>query len=72
MSDKHNEIRHNEIRHNEIRVGSGEVRQEAALRRCLRCGASFPSEWAGERICARCKSTTAWRQGVPARPHPDR
>lgn len=32
-------------------------------RRCLLCGNSFPSEWAGERVCRKCKSTTAWRNG---------
>jgi uncharacterized paraquat-inducible protein A len=25
------------------------------LRQCLRCQAVFHSEWAGERICSRCK-----------------
>ena len=34
-------------------------------RRCLRCQATFHSEWAGERICSRCKRTAAWRNGVP-------
>ena len=33
------------------------------MRRCLRCGERFPSEWAGERICRKCKSTVAWRRG---------
>lgn len=39
-------------------------------RRCLRCETTFPSEWAGERICPRCKSSNAWRTGAPlgARP----
>jgi Zn finger protein HypA/HybF involved in hydrogenase expression len=32
-------------------------------RRCLSCGRSFPSEWAGERVCRNCKSTEAWRRG---------
>jgi hypothetical protein len=36
-------------------------------RQCLRCRARFYSEWAGERICSHCKSTVAWRTGVP--PH---
>ena len=30
-------------------------------RNCLRCDASFQSEWSGERICHRCKNTAAWR-----------
>lgn len=34
-------------------------------RQCLSCKASFPSAWFGERICRRCKSTNAWRNGVP-------
>ncbi len=37
------------------------------LRLCLRCQNSFQSEWAGERICARCKSSSAWRSGIPVR-----
>ena len=32
-------------------------------RSCLRCNEKFESEWAGERICRRCKSTQAWRSG---------
>ncbi len=38
------------------------------VRRCLRCGAPFPSEWAGERVCSRCKRSAGWRVGVPLRP----
>jgi hypothetical protein len=41
----------------------------ARSRKCLRCAAVFQSEWAGERICARCKNTTAWRAGTPLRSH---
>ncbi len=40
------------------------------LRKCLRCQATFHSEWAGERICSRCKSTTTWRNGTPLRSFP--
>jgi hypothetical protein len=36
---------------------------EVKIRRCLVCAHSFRSEWAGERICAKCKSSTAWRRG---------
>lgn len=36
-------------------------------RNCLRCAASFASAWSGERICPRCKGTTAWRTGEPFR-----
>jgi len=32
-------------------------------RKCLFCGTHFPSEWAGERVCKKCKATAAWRQG---------
>jgi hypothetical protein len=33
-------------------------------RTCLSCKTAFDSAWAGERICARCKGTSAWRIGV--------
>ena len=36
---------------------------DAKVRQCLVCGQRFPSEWAGERICPKCKSTAAWRSG---------
>lgn len=42
-----------------------QVKPVAKLRPCLRCRTEFQSKWAGERICARCKGTTAWRSGVP-------
>jgi hypothetical protein len=35
----------------------------AVQRRCLNCKNLFDSAWAGERICPRCKGTTAWRNG---------
>lgn len=34
-------------------------------RKCLRCLNGFLSAWSGERVCARCKSTTSWRSGAP-------
>lgn len=34
-------------------------------RLCLRCQTAFESEWSGERICRRCKSSASWRNGVP-------
>lgn len=37
------------------------------VRQCLRCESAFESQWAGERICARCKSSNAWRSGIPVR-----
>lgn len=33
------------------------------LRRCLMCRDRFESSWPGERVCKRCKSTVAWREG---------
>lgn len=32
-------------------------------RLCLNCKSVFDSAWSGERVCARCKGTTAWRNG---------
>ncbi len=32
-------------------------------RKCLLCTTNFESEWAGERVCKKCKATAAWRQG---------
>ena len=37
---------------------------EPRLRQCLKCRADFHSEWAGERVCQRCKKKTGWRSGV--------
>ncbi|MCG8563447.1 MAG: hypothetical protein MI824_26950 [Hyphomicrobiales bacterium] len=34
---------------------------ERKTRKCLMCGKPFPSEWAGERVCRKCKSSAAWR-----------
>lgn len=34
------------------------------VRKCLICQEPFPSAWAGERVCRRCKSTSAWRSGT--------
>jgi len=42
----------------------GDVPRE---RRCLRCNSVFWSEWFGERICRRCKSSNAWRTAVSVR-----
>jgi tRNA(Ile2) C34 agmatinyltransferase TiaS len=35
------------------------------LRRCLMCGRMFDSHGPGNRICKKCKSTSAWRSGLP-------
>jgi hypothetical protein len=37
---------------------------EAKTRKCLVCQTPFPSAWAGERVCRRCKATSAWRSGA--------
>ncbi|NIA70756.1 hypothetical protein HBA54_19330 [Pelagibius litoralis] len=37
--------------------------QDAVIRSCLKCRDHFESTWPGERICKRCKSTAAWREG---------
>lgn len=39
-------------------------------RQCLRCKVTFPSKWCGERICSRCKSSSAWRNNSPFRSGP--
>lgn len=33
-------------------------------RLCLNCKGVFDSAWSGERVCPRCKGTTAWRNGA--------
>jgi len=38
-------------------------RMDAQNRKCLICKTPFPSEWAGERICPKCKKSTLWRRG---------
>jgi len=40
-----------------------EAQADAKTRQCLVCRHQFQSEWAGERICPKCKSTAAWRSG---------
>jgi hypothetical protein len=37
-------------------------------RRCLSCSTTFASEWAGERVCKRCKQSSSWRSGVAHKP----
>ena len=32
-------------------------------RKCLVCKVEFLSEWAGERVCTKCKSRSEWRNG---------
>jgi hypothetical protein len=33
-------------------------------RQCLKCREPFSSEWSGERVCKRCKSSGTWRSGL--------
>jgi len=40
------------------------------VRQCLRCKATFRSEWSGERICSHCKNSNAWRNAAPLRSCP--
>lgn len=35
------------------------------VRQCLRCATDFTSQWSGERVCSRCKSSNTWRSGLP-------
>ena len=45
--------------------GEADLQQvnEEKIRKCLMCRTPFPSTWAGERICRRCKSSARWRSG---------
>ena len=36
---------------------------ERKTRKCLVCRDEFLSEWAGERICRKCKQRAEWRNG---------
>ncbi len=37
---------------------------EPKTRDCLMCCEAFLSAWSGERICPRCKKSTAWRNAL--------
>jgi hypothetical protein len=37
---------------------------EEKIRKCLICRSPFPSAWAGERVCRRCKASSTWRSGA--------
>ncbi len=39
------------------------------VRNCLSCLRPFTSEWAGERICPKCKHSSSWRMGSPPKRH---
>ncbi len=45
-----------------------EDKADIKARRCLSCEEAFNSQWAGERICPRCKHSSAWRAGVSYKP----
>ena len=47
----------------EVETVEEEVKADSKARRCLMCLEHFVSEWAGQRVCPRCKSTAAWRAG---------
>jgi hypothetical protein len=51
-----------ESRDEDVRPDTGR-KYEAKIRKCLMCGTQFPSEWAGERICRKCRSSSTWRRG---------
>lgn len=38
-------------------------------RRCLKCKATFHSQWCGERVCSNCKRLSAWQNAAPSRSH---
>ncbi len=42
-------------------------RDVPTTRECLRCKAVFQSEGFGERVCARCKGSAAWKTALPLR-----
>ncbi len=45
---------------------------EAKTRACLKCREEFPSAWARERVCPRCKNGFAWRQALDEPVHAGR
>ena len=52
-----------EISANENNEIAGSPMHKEKTRRCLVCCEDFVSAWAGERVCKKCRSSTAWRQG---------
>ncbi len=42
---------------------ASEMDIDPKVRNCLSCLRPFTSEWAGERICRKCKSRPSWRGG---------
>ena len=46
---------------NEVFDRAGDVPKS---RKCLACRGKFQSEWAGQRVCDKCKKKTQWRTGA--------
>jgi len=40
---------------------TAEVSPAVKARKCLMCRSEFTSEWSGERVCRKCKSSSVWR-----------
>ncbi len=36
---------------------------KARERKCLMCTKTFESEWAGNRICKKCRTSSSWKEG---------
>ena len=53
--------RHSPEGKDEERAETHGINAGARPRKCLMCSQSFDSEWSGERVCKRCKSTDSWR-----------
>lgn len=52
---------------NETNLKTDDAAPDTAKRRaCLKCRDGFESEWAGERICPRCKKSSTWKLGETA------
>ncbi|MGH6660007.1 MAG: hypothetical protein ACREB6_00580 [Rhodospirillales bacterium] len=49
-----------------LRKAENEPPQRTKPRHCLKCQAPFTSAWAGERVCPKCKTSGAWRDGIAA------
>ena len=49
-----------------LRKAENEQPAETKPRHCLKCQAPFESAWAGERVCPKCKTKRAWREGDAA------
>jgi len=49
-------------------LSDSRVPEVSKIRPCLKCRVEFESQWSGERLCKRCKSSKAWRTGGYAQP----